>query len=129
MERITSRQNPLCKHIRALAASASYRAERGEYLCESPKLLAEALKNGAEVRAVIVSEGTEVAQREGVRTACVPEDVMRSLSPMASPQGVLFTCALPRPSLPARLTGRRYVVLDTVQDPGNVGTILRTADA
>lgn len=38
-------------------------------------------------------------------------------------------CALPERSLPKRLEGRRYLVLDGVQDPGNVGTILRTADA
>ena len=38
-------------------------------------------------------------------------------------------CALPERSLPKRLEGRRYLVLDCVQDPGNVGTILRTADA
>ena len=39
MEIITSRQNPLCTHLRKLAASASYRRQRGEFLCDSPKLL------------------------------------------------------------------------------------------
>ena len=43
MEIITSRQNPLCTHLRKLAASASYRRQRGEFLCDSPKLLKEAL--------------------------------------------------------------------------------------
>ncbi len=46
-----------------------------------------------------------------------------------TPQGVLSVCGLPGRTLPEQLTGRRYVVLDGVQDPGNVGTILRTADA
>ena len=48
MEIITSRQNPLCTHLRKLAASASYRRQRGEFLCDSPKLLKEALLWGAE---------------------------------------------------------------------------------
>ena len=54
---------------------------------------------------------------------------MKSLSPMETPQGTLFTCAIHAEPLPETLAGRRYVVLDTLQDPGNVGTILRTADA
>ena len=54
---------------------------------------------------------------------------MKSISPAQTPQGVLSVCGLPGRTLPEQLTGRRYVVLDGVQDPGNVGTILRTADA
>ena len=130
MERITSRQNPLCTHIRKLASSASYRRRQGEFLCDSPKLLGEALLWGAELRTVVTTEGTELPELpSGVRQAEVPGDVMRSLSPMETPQGTLFVCAMRPAPLPEILTGRRYVVLDAVQDPGNVGTILRTADA
>ena len=43
MESITSRSNPLCVHLRKLAASASHRRESGEFLCDSPKLLEEVL--------------------------------------------------------------------------------------
>ena len=43
METITSRQNPLCTHLRKLSSSASYRRRCGEFLCDSPKLLEEAL--------------------------------------------------------------------------------------
>ena len=130
MEIITSRQNPLCTHLRKLAASASYRRKCGEYLCDSPKLLAEALLWGGAVRTVVTTEKTTLPSLpKTVRQVEVPEDVMRSLSPMETPQGTLFVCAMERQTLPERLDGRRYVVLDTVQDPGNVGTILRTADA
>ena len=63
----------------------------------------------------------------GVRLAEVPEDLMAWLSPMKSPQGALFTCRLPQQ---APLTLRPgTLILDGLQDPGNVGTILRTADA
>lgn len=54
---------------------------------------------------------------------------MGSVSPAQTPQGVLSVCGMPERPLPEKLTGTRYMVLDGVQDPGNVGTILRTADA
>ena len=54
---------------------------------------------------------------------------MQSVSPMAAPQGALFLAKIPEPTPPERLVGRRYLALEGVQDPGNVGTILRTADA
>lgn len=130
MERITSRTNPLMTHIRKLSSSAAYRREQGEYLCDSPKLLREALLWGAELTAVVATDGVAVPELpRGVRCVSVPEDVMASISPMKTPQGVLFTCRLPRTALPETLEGKRYMVLDGVQDPGNVGTIWRTADA
>lgn len=130
MEKITSRSNPLLVHMKKLAASAAYRREQGVYLCDSPKLLAEALKWHAPVREIVVTAGTALPQvPEGVRTAQVPEDVMASISPMKSPQGTLFTVVLPDAEVPETMSGSRYLVLDGVQDPGNVGTILRTLDA
>jgi len=132
METITSKSNPLCVHFRKLASSRSYREETGEFLCDSPKLLREAVQWGAAVRALLYTEGTELpvpAEDAALRTVRVSEAVMRSVSPMETPQGVVFSCAVPDHGPPERLRGGRYLVLDGVQDPGNVGTILRTADA
>lgn len=130
MEQITSRSNPLMVHIKKLVSSASYRRACGEFVCDSPKLLNEALLWNAEVLCVVATDGTALpALPRGVRQVEVPEDLMASVSPMKTPQGVLFTCRLTQPELPAVLDGTRYMVLDGVQDPGNVGTILRTADA
>ncbi len=130
VEKITSRTNPKLVHIRKLASSVSERRKSGLFLCDSPKLLQEALLWKAEIDTVVCTdEGTLPQLPDTVRMLVVPEDVMASVSPMKTPQGVLFTCHLPQTELPEELTGRRYMVLDGVQDPGNVGTILRTADA
>ena len=59
----------------------------------------------------------------------MPGDLLAALAPTQTPQGVLFLCQLPERALPEKLEGQRYLVLDGVQDPGNVGTLWRTADA
>lgn len=130
MEVITSRTNALCTHIRKLASSAAYRRKSGEFLCDSPKLLEEILLHGGDLHTVVsTAEAALPVLPAGVRWVQVPADVMKSISPAETPQGVLAVCGIPDRSLPTMLDGKRYVVLDGVQDPGNVGTILRTADA
>ena len=130
METITSRTNPLCTHLRKLSSSASYRRECGEFVCDSPKLLEEALLWQGAVHTVISTDSIPLPTLPaGVRHVRVPADVMRAVSPAQTPQGALAVCGIPERTLPEILDGRRYVVLDGVQDPGNVGTILRTADA
>lgn len=64
---------------------------------------------------------------QGVRVVQVPEDVMASISPMQTPQGALFLCRLPEKAPFVPKPG--MLLLDGIQDPGNLGTILRTADA
>ena len=84
----------------------------------------------ADLRTVVCTDPAALpALPDAVRRVQVPGDLMKSISPAQTPQGVLSVCGLPGRTLPEQLTGRRYVVLDGVQDPGNVGTILRTADA
>jgi len=130
MEQITSRKNPLITHIRKLISDRSYRRECGEYPGDGVKLLAEAAKWNAPLTCVVHTAGTELpALPEGVRVVQVPVDVMESVSPMKAPQGALFLCRMPMQTLPEKLPGQRCLVLDGVQDPGNVGTIWRTADA
>ena len=130
MEKITSRKNPLITHIRKLSTDRGYRRACGEFLGDGIKLLEEAVRWGAPLTTVIVTEGTVIPQLpEQVRLVEVPEDVMSSVSPMKTPQGALFLCQMTRETEKDSLDGTHYLVLDGVQDPGNVGTIWRTADA
>ena len=129
-EKITSRKNPLLVHIKKLAASRAYRREQGQYLGDGIKLLEEALRWQAKLAAVVVSQGLPLPNvAEGVRLVEVPPEVMASISPMQAPQGALFVGEQPDMAPPPRLAGGRYLILDGLQDPGNVGTIWRTADA
>ena len=128
-EYISSRKNPLLQQVRKLLSSRKEREKAGLFAADGTKLLEEAVKYYPGLHTVILSEGVDAVVPEGVRVVRVPEDVMASVSPMKTPQGVLFTCRLPEVTLPQQLDGKCYMVLDGVQDPGNVGTIWRTADA
>ena len=113
VETITSRQNPLMTHLRKLASSRSYRKKSGEYLCDGTKLLDEALKWGAPVQTAVFSDGVEIPTLpDTVRAVRVSGDLMRSVSPMETPQGALFTVALPETKLPETLAGKHYLVLE-----------------
>jgi TrmH family RNA methyltransferase len=129
-ERVTSRDNPLVKQCLGLAASRKARREAGLFLCDGPTLLAEALAHGARVTAVLCAEDVELpALPAAVRTVGLPERLVRAVSPTDTPQGVVFLCRMPDTRPPAPLPSGRYVLLDRVQDPGNVGAILRAASA
>lgn len=128
-EYITSRKNPLLQHIRKLLSSRSYREETGEYAADGVKLLEEAVKWVPEaLRTVLVTRTAQLPSLpDHVRVVEIPDDIMAQISPMEAPQGALFTCALPEEQ-PLQIQ-EQCLILDGIQDPGNLGTILRTADA
>ena len=111
-ERITSRRNPLLEQVRRLD-TAALRRKAGVFLCDSPKLVGEAVQHGVSVQCVIAADGVAFPEGlpENVRRVTVPADVMASISPMPTPQGMLALCALPDMAAPARLSPGRYVVL------------------
>lgn len=128
MERIVSTQNPLLRHIRKLQKSRGYREETGEFVADGFKLLEEAIKWYPGLKTVVISEDCTCPQLpQHVRLVQVPASVMESLSSMKSPQGVVFTGELPSQKTFGIEKGT--LLLDRIQDPGNLGTILRTADA
>ena len=126
-QRITSRKNPLLQQVKKLLSSKKAREEAGLFVADGTKLLQEAITYFSGLDTVILSDGVEAQVPETVRVIRVPGDVMESISPMQSPQGALFLCRLPekKPFMPVP----GMLLLDGIQDPGNIGTILRTADA
>ena len=126
-ERITSRKNPLLQQVKKLFSSRREREQTGLFAADGTKLLEEAARYCPGLETAILSDGVEVLLPERVRVIRVPGDVMESISPMASPQGAVFLCRLPEKTPFRPVPG--MLLLDGIQDPGNLGTILRTADA
>ena len=126
-QRITARKNPLLQQVRRLLSSKRERESAGLFVADGTKLLAEAIKWWPGLDTVILSDGVEAEVPENVRVIRVPGEVMESISPMQTPQGALFLCRLPEKAGFVPQPG--MLLLDGIQDPGNLGTILRTADA
>ena len=126
-ERITSRRNPLVQQVKKLLTSKREREKLGLFVSDGTKLLEEAVRYCPGLHTVFLSEGVEVRVPESCRVIRVSREVIEAISPMESPQGAVFLCRLPekrefRPE-------KGMLLLDGIQDPGNLGTILRTADA
>ncbi|MCD8254529.1 MAG: RNA methyltransferase, partial [Oscillospiraceae bacterium] len=125
MERLTSRQNPTVSRMRLLGRERAFREKCGEYVCDGTKLLGEALRWGAEITAVLWSKQPDMDVPADVPQYSVPAELLDYASPLRNCPGVLFSVKM-RP-LPVR--AGRVIVLETMQDPGNLGTVLRTANA
>lgn len=125
---ISSRQNPLVQRIRE-----AIREHGEEIVLEGPKQVADALASGWRPLVVATAAGTEFSLPSGTTalTVSLSDDVFRSLAGTRQPQGVLGLFERPRHEA-SRILSRRdavAVALDGVQDPGNVGTIVRLAAA
>lgn len=139
IETITSRRNPTVKAAAALLGPARERRERGEFLCEGARLCQDAALSGIAIKTCFFTAQAQVKYREylgpvldAARSAyLIEEPVAQILSDTKHPQGVFCLCAWPEGLLggagPA--PGEPCLVLENIQDPGNLGTILRTAEA
>lgn len=129
---ISSKSNPKIKHFRSLGSDPRYRRTHREFLCEGEKLLYEALAENAQVSAVLCSESAprgliSEAGAKNIPVYEVPAGLIKFCSTVVTPQNVVFSVKFPPE--PDLKPGGRYLVLDAVRDPGNIGTILRAADA
>ncbi len=134
--RIESRENALVKRLAKLSADRKFRRETGEMVCEGGKMLDEALSSGITVHAVLVADDALVstavlhsAEQAGAKLYSCPPALLAKVSNVKTPQGVVFSCARPMAELESLAGARRLMVLEGLQDPGNLGTIMRTADA
>ena len=112
--------------MKKLGSDRAYRYEHGEFLCDGIRLLNEAVSGNCVVTAVFVSSEEKTHGIEAP-VYVVTEDIIKHVSPLKTAQDVLFSCKMPAMAEPQ--PGERLVVLDGIQDPGNVGTVLRGAGA
>ena len=125
METITSARNPRVLAWRSLRDKKG-RDAQDAYLVEGPKLVKEALDSGFPVQTILLREGCAFPDLPSdVPVVLLPDHVFQSVCETKTPQGI--AAVLSRRVKP--LAGTRLLALDAVQDPGNVGTIIRTADA
>ncbi|MDO4750085.1 MAG: RNA methyltransferase [Eubacteriales bacterium] len=114
-------------HLRRLQNDRSYRRQEGEYVCDGLKLLREAIVCGAELGSVLWGGDQCLELPADVRQFSAPVELLHYTSPLVNGPGPLFTVRIPEPDAKSR--PRRVIVLENLQDPGNVGTVIRTADA
>ncbi len=133
---LTGLQNPQVKTAAELKQK-KYRQQRGRFLAEGLRTVEEAVATDvvdtlfytpiedARTRAVL-----ETAAAKQVKLVCVNANVMKKIADTETPQGIIAVCRMRERGLESLLaTGKKLLVLDRVTDPGNVGTMLRTADA
>ena len=135
---ITSKDNETIKHIKKLKEK-KYREEYGEFIVEGIKMIEEALNEGAKVKSVIICEDCKTQgcipnelMYEIAKLNCiyVAEKVFNTITDVINPQGIMAVIEKPQNQEKIiNYSENVSLLLDNIQDPGNMGTILRTADS
>lgn len=137
MQVISSKDNDLIKHIKKLK-DKKFRDESNEYIIEGIKLIEEAVKENAKIKKIVICEDTtntyeiptnvmlEIAKYECIY---VTEKIFISITQVANPQGIMAIIEKTTRNAEIDYSQDIIVVLDDVQDPGNLGTVLRTLDS
>lgn len=131
MEVIRSQQNSSVKTWMKLQ-TAKGRKKFGSYLLEGEHLVLEAIQSGVSIQQMMIREDVLEQYQSFVAaypTVIVSKEVFQKLANTSSSQGIIAVVPLEKKSSPSSVAPGRYLLLDAVQDPGNVGTIIRTADA
>jgi TrmH family RNA methyltransferase len=142
MDIITSSQNPLIKEIKQLG-ERKHREDRGLFFIEGIRFVEEALNENADVYRLLISErleevgnGRELIKKirdRNLETTVLSDKLFREISDTENPQGVLAVLRMKGYGLEnlegVNTADNLYIILDGIQDPGNMGTVIRTADA
>lgn len=133
---INAKNNPKIKEVKSLLTSSKDRKNSGLFVVEGVRLCLDALLSGCEIQSVFCTEncaekyGDEIAS---LKNGCenfyaVSNDVLKSISDTVTPQGVVCTVKMKQNSFEYE-KGKKYIALDTIQNPDNLGAISRTAEA
>ena len=132
MKRIESPQNALVKHWKKLVTTRKERDKSKEFLVEGFHLVEEALKNEGIILTLIVREDVELPAHwstESIHIVEINNAVAKEISETEHTQGVYAHCRQPEHAEEDYAKWKKLLLVDAVQDPGNVGTMIRTADA
>ncbi|EIT84417.1 23S rRNA methyltransferase [Fictibacillus macauensis ZFHKF-1] len=130
MKRIESEQNASVKQWKKLYTRKE-REKKNQFIIEGPHLVEEALTHSVPIAHLIIDEDFVIPHTWNAHELdpwIVPKKIMRLLSDTEHPQGVIAICRMAEDNLEITPHGK-YLMLDGVQDPGNLGSIIRTADA
>ena len=134
---ITSKDNDTIKFLKKLK-DKKYRDQENAYIIEGAKLIKEAIQENIKIKMVILCDGCsaenaidsdlkyEIAKYECI---CVSEKIFLGLTNVVNPQGILAVVEKNNNTNEIDYNDNLFLILDDLQDPGNMGTILRTADS
>lgn len=134
---ITSKDNPVIKLYQKLSSSKKERLQYGLFVLEGLRIVEDALREQRDVTQLILTEraqekfGEELFQADlrNTRLVVISNELGNRIASTDNTQGVFAVCKIPVQRRPVFRSGGRYIVLYGLQDPGNVGMIIRTADA
>lgn len=132
MKRIESTQNALVKHWKKLLTQRKEREKTGEYIVEGFHLVEEALKHKEQITQIIVRDGVDLPllwDIDDVVLVEVNDAVAKEIAETENSQGVFAHCTQREVTEDEKYEWRKVLLVDAVQDPGNIGTMIRTADA
>ncbi len=135
MEIIKSKDNPIVKKTVSLRENRRERVKSGLFVIEGLRLCKDAVLCGAEVKTVLVSEEFLKNHPKDAEIICnycddvrvVSEAVSQKLGDTVNSQGVYCICAVKDDN--KTLSGNKFIAVENLQDPGNIGTVIRTAEA
>ena len=130
IQTITSQENSLVKHIKKLQTK-SYRIKAGEYLLEGYRLVRDAIENGVKLKNIIVSDTFDTTEFSHLDLTIMPEKLFNQLKTTVNSQGIMAVAKMSERVFDEKRAndGSFFIYLDGIQDPGNLGTIVRIADA
>lgn len=134
---ISSRKNSKTAHFRRLAREKAYREEQGEFVIEGAKLCLEAVRSGLTITAAFITEAAKekypevfAAVSDIISPDIITDDISGYISDTKTPQGVFLTAkTLDKIIETDKIYSGSFILLDGLQDAGNIGTIIRTCDA
>lgn len=129
---ITSKANDKVKMVTALVKDASERRSTGIFVVEGPRMASEVPAEMAVevyVSESFLSKNEIPANLTGAEVTEVSDEVFAKMSDTKNPQGIMVLVKMPKVSISDLLSGKPLIILEGIQDPGNLGTMLRTGEA